>query len=62
MGRTIRVGSRESALAVIQSKLIIDILTSRVTGYDFELVTMKTSGDLIPDTSLESLGRQGGIA
>ena len=59
MGSTIRVGSRESALAVIQSKLIIDILTSRVTGYDFELVTMKTSGDLILDKSLESLGGKG---
>jgi uroporphyrinogen III methyltransferase/synthase len=59
MGRTIRVGSRESALAVIQSKLIIDILKSRVTGYDFELVTMKTTGDLIQDKSLDSLGGKG---
>jgi uroporphyrinogen III methyltransferase/synthase len=59
MGRTIRVGSRESALAVIQSRMIIDILRSRVAGCDFELVAMKTSGDLIPDKSLDSLGGKG---
>lgn len=59
MGKTIRVGSRESALAVIQSTLIIDVLKSRVTGCDFELITMKTSGDMILDKSLESLGGKG---
>jgi uroporphyrinogen III methyltransferase/synthase len=59
MGRTIRVGSRESALAVIQSRLIIDALKSRVTGCDFELITMKTAGDLILDKSLDSLGGKG---
>jgi uroporphyrinogen III methyltransferase/synthase len=59
MGKTIRVGSRESALAVIQGKLIIDALKSFDTGYDFELVTMKTTGDLILDKSLDSLGGKG---
>ncbi|MDR1248608.1 MAG: uroporphyrinogen-III C-methyltransferase [Treponema sp.] len=59
MGRTIRVGSRESALAVIQSELIIKELKPRVTDCDFELVTMKTSGDLILDRSLDSMGGKG---
>ncbi|MDR3123089.1 MAG: hydroxymethylbilane synthase, partial [Treponema sp.] len=59
MGKTIRVGSRESALAVIQSGLIIDALASRLAGYDVELITMKTAGDLILDKSLDSMGGKG---
>jgi uroporphyrinogen III methyltransferase/synthase len=59
MGRTIRVGSRESVLAVIQSKLIINALKPHAAGYDFELITMKTAGDLILDKSLDSLGGKG---
>lgn len=46
MRRTIRVGSRESALAVAQSGIIIGSLKSRHPELEFELVKMRTSGDI----------------
>jgi uroporphyrinogen III methyltransferase/synthase len=59
MGRTIRVGSRESALALIQSGLVIETLRPHAADWEFELVAMKTTGDLIQDRSLDSLGGKG---
>lgn len=46
MKRTIRVGSRESALAVAQAGIIIDLLKGRYPELEFELVKMRTSGDI----------------
>ena len=45
----IRIGSRESRLAVIQSQLVMDYITENCSGYVPELVTMKTTGDMILD-------------
>ena len=45
--KTIRIGTRESKLAVIQSKIVGDYLTS--LGIKYELVKMKTTGDKILD-------------
>lgn len=45
MRKTIRVGSRESALAVAQAGIIISSLKSRYPELEFELVKMRTSGD-----------------
>ncbi|GHV76032.1 hypothetical protein AGMMS49942_08530 [Spirochaetia bacterium] len=59
MGRVIRVGSRESALAVIQSEIFIREMKTHAPGYDFELVTMKTTGDMILDKSLDTIGGKG---
>ena len=55
----IRIGSRESRLAVIQSRLVIDYITENCTGYTPELVTMKTTGDMILDRSLDKVGGKG---
>ena len=44
--RKIRVGSRDSVLAVKQTKLVIDAIARSHQGLDIELVTMKTAGDL----------------
>jgi hydroxymethylbilane synthase len=44
--RTVRVGSRDSVLAVKQTRLIMDALARVYPGIAFELVTMKTAGDL----------------
>jgi hydroxymethylbilane synthase len=44
--RIIRVGSRDSVLAVKQTRLVIDALTGAYPGLSIELVTMKTAGDL----------------
>lgn len=46
MKRTVRVGSRESVLAVAQTKFIIGAVEARCPHLDLRLVTMKTSGDL----------------
>jgi uroporphyrinogen III methyltransferase/synthase len=59
MGKTIRVGSRESALALAQSRLAIKTIKERFAEYDFEIIPMKTSGDLIQDRSLDSFGGKG---
>ena len=53
----IRVGSRESALAVAQARLLMTYLESR--GIETELVTMKTTGDMILDRTLDKIGGKG---
>ena len=44
--RKIRVGSRDSALAVKQTLLVVEAIARAHPELDIELVTMKTSGDL----------------
>ncbi len=44
--RTLRVGSRDSALAVIQSRLVMDALQAAHPDIRLELVTMKTTGGI----------------
>lgn len=56
---TIRIGSRDSRLAVIQSEMLIDYLRQNVPDVHTELVTMKTTGDLILDRPLEQIGGKG---
>jgi hydroxymethylbilane synthase len=60
--RIIRVGSRESALAVVQARLVIDAITRVHPGIEIELVTMKTFGDLhqAPFQRLIESGEPGG--
>ncbi len=43
MNRTIRVGSRDSTLAVIQARLVIDAV-KKTSPMDFEIITIKTMG------------------
>ena len=57
--RTIRVGSRESALAVAQAKLVMDAIRSAHPDIGLELVTMKTTGDRILDRTLDQIGGKG---
>ena len=59
MKRLIRVGSRESKLAVIQAQLVIDAIKHHHPELEFELVTMKTSGDVILDRNLDEVGGKG---
>jgi len=59
MKKLIRVGSRESALAVIQTNLVIDEIKKHHPDVEFELVTMKTTGDAILDRSLDQVGGKG---
>lgn len=57
--KTIRVGSRESKLAIIQSEIIIDEIKKSYGEYNTELVTMKTTGDIILNKTLDKIGGKG---
>lgn len=57
--KTIRVGSRESRLAVVQSELVMDAIRAAHPEVELELVTMKTTGDKILDRTLDKVGGKG---
>lgn len=59
MGDVIRIGSRESILAVRQAEIIREQIERCAPGVRTELVTMKTTGDRIQDRSLEKIGGKG---
>lgn len=56
---TIRVGSRDSKLAIIQTKLVMDAIERFDKNIKTELITMKTTGDIILDKSLDKIGGKG---
>ena len=55
----IRVGSRESRLAVIQAELLMAAVRTAHPEIGLELVTMKTTGDKILDRTLDQVGGKG---
>lgn len=55
----IRVGSRESRLAVIQSQMVMAAIQHAHPEIELELVTMKTTGDKILDKTLDKIGGKG---
>lgn len=55
----IRVGSRESRLAVRQSQIVIDSIKKYSPDIEIELITMKTTGDIILDKTLDKIGGKG---
>ncbi len=55
----IKVGSRDSRLAVIQSELVMDAIAKHRPDVTLELVTMKTTGDMILDKTLDKIGGKG---
>lgn len=57
--RMIRVGSRESRLAVVQARLVMDAIAAAHPELELELVTMKTTGDKILDRTLDKVGGKG---
>lgn len=57
--KKIRVGSRESKLAVIQSGKVIAAIFDYDPTIEAELVTMKTTGDIILDRTLDEIGGKG---
>jgi len=54
----IRVGSRESKLAVRQAQIVIDSIKKYNPDIEIELVTMKTTGDKILDKPLTRLAER----
>lgn len=57
--RKIIIGSRESQLAVVQSRLVIQYLNENHPEVETELLTMKTTGDKILDRRLDQIGGKG---
>ena len=57
--KIIRVGSRESVLAVAQTELVMETIRKNHPEVELELVTMKTTGDKILDKSLDKIGGKG---
>ena len=55
----IRVGSRESRLAVIQAELLMEAVRAARPDIQLELVTMRTTGDKILDRTLDKIGGKG---
>lgn len=59
MQSVIRIGSRESLLAVRQAEIIRDQILSAEPDLLVEIITMKTTGDKILDKSLARIGGKG---
>ncbi|MDD7651777.1 MAG: hydroxymethylbilane synthase, partial [Firmicutes bacterium] len=55
----LRVGSRDSRLAVIQAELVMGAIREKHPELSLELVTMKTTGDRILDRTLDQIGGKG---
>lgn len=54
MKKTVKVGSRDSALAIVQSKRVIDIIKKHHPELDVQLVPMSSHGDRDLKKSLDS--------
>lgn len=59
MKKKIRVGSRDSCLAVIQAEIVMEKIKKAHPELTLELVTMKTTGDKILDKRLDQIGGKG---
>ena len=59
MRTRIRIGSRESILAVRQAEIIRDLIKKADPEIETEIITMKTTGDKILDKSLAQIGGKG---
>lgn len=57
--KKIVIGSRESRLAVLQSRLVMHDIAKLNPQMQLELLTMKTTGDMILDRSLDKIGGKG---
>ncbi len=57
--RKLKIGTRESRLAIAQTRIVIDKVRERYPDLELEMVTIKTSGDLILDRALDQVGGKG---
>lgn len=55
----IRIGSRESKLAVVQANMLLEHMVAQDINCQVALVTMKTTGDIILDRALDKIGGKG---
>ena len=59
MGKIVRIGTRESRLAVIQTQIVADAIKRYHPEIEIMLVKMKTTGDKILDKTLDKMGGKG---
>lgn len=57
--QVIKIGTRESRLAVVQAEVLAAYIRRFCKGKEAELVTMKTTGDKILDRTLDKVGGKG---
>jgi len=57
--RKIKIGSRASQLALVQSEIIINKLKEKFPQYTYEIVKITTLGDKILDKTLDKIGGKG---
>ena len=53
MKRKIKVGTRDSKLAMIQTQMVIDSIIENNPDIEIEIVSLKTTGDKILDRALD---------
>ncbi|MCX7711186.1 MAG: hydroxymethylbilane synthase [Clostridia bacterium] len=59
MKKIIKVGTRESDLAMTQSRWVVQEIQKKYPELQFELVPIKTKGDVLLDTRLDKIGGKG---
>jgi len=59
MNRQVRIGSRDSVLAIKQAEIVIASVKAKIPTIDFQLVKIKTIGDKILDRNLDAIGGKG---
>lgn len=59
MKKTIRVATRESNLAIAQSKWVVNKIKKKFPFLKFELIEIKTTGDAILNKRLDKIGGKG---
>lgn len=59
MKRKIRIGSRASKLAVIQTEKLISYINKKYPDLETEIITMETTGDKRLDVTLDKIGGKG---
>jgi len=57
--KTIRIGTRGSALALTQTNLVADLIRGKHGGVNVEIRVIKTKGDIMQDISLVRIGGKG---
>jgi len=57
--KTIKIGTRGSALALTQTNLVADMIRGKHAGASIEIHVIKTKGDIMQDVSLVRIGGKG---
>lgn len=57
--RKIKIGTRESPLAIKQTQIVIDLLQTHHGFFDYDIVGTKTLGDKLTQFSLKDIGGKG---